>query len=229
MDVAISSGVSTLEWINSLANARIDYRMVASDVTVTAFLVSVARQFEVLIDREGHPMHFDLRGRGMPGSASRFPHRLVSGILRSLFRAHWWYRRDIRHAVRDCVGEFQKKMPSNVLRIDLLTPRLKSLSYLQIIEEDITADPDKSLNGRFHLVRAANILNTAYFSDETLLRAVRNLRSRLQPGGLLAVCRTDDGARNNGTIFRLNGTGRLEVVTRVGTGSEIENLAVSLC
>src|SRR5437588_7503673 len=40
MDVAVSSGVSTLEWIADLNSAGIEHRMTAGDLTMTALLLS---------------------------------------------------------------------------------------------------------------------------------------------------------------------------------------------
>jgi chemotaxis methyl-accepting protein methylase len=58
------------------------------------------------------------------------------------------------------------------------------------------------------VLRAANILNLAYFDKATLQRMLRNLRARLLPGGLLIVCRTNDAEVNNASVFTLQGDGR---------------------
>jgi hypothetical protein len=43
MDVAVSSGVSTAEWLTSLEQAGIECRMLAGDAVVDAFLISFGR------------------------------------------------------------------------------------------------------------------------------------------------------------------------------------------
>jgi hypothetical protein len=47
----------------------------------------------------------------------------------------------------------------------------------------------------------------------------------LRPDGLLIVCRTVSDGTNHGTVFR-SGNGSFEVVARIGSGSEIEDLVV---
>ncbi|MGA8029963.1 MAG: hypothetical protein WB992_22695, partial [Bryobacteraceae bacterium] len=73
-----------------------------------------------------------------------------------------------------------------------------------------------------------NVLNRAYFSEEQLRRAARNAISHLQPGGIWIVGRTtsEDPPLHEVTIFRKQGSGAIEVVSRVGPGSEIEALAL---
>jgi len=42
--------------------------------------------------------------------------------------------------------------------------------------------------------------------------------------GVLAVCRTDSNGSNHGSLWRLQADGSLELLGRVGRGSEIEDL-----
>jgi len=58
-------------------------------------------------------------------------------------------------------------------------PSLRQLPQLQAVEDDILLNT--SYTQRFHVLRAANILNRAYFDTATLERMVCNLRSRLLP------------------------------------------------
>jgi hypothetical protein len=57
---------------------------------------------------------------------------------------------------------------------------------------------------------------------------LHNLRSRLAPGGVLAVCRTTEEGRNDATLFRLRDDRTLEELARLNGGSEITPLALSL-
>jgi hypothetical protein len=106
--------------------------------------------------------------------------------------------------------------------VELVTARVRECAAIELVEDDIfVARPE--LRGRFHAVRAANILNESYFDDVRLRAAVATLRERLQPGGLLIVCRTHDDGSNHGSVFRADGGG-WTVVDRIGGGSEIERL-----
>jgi hypothetical protein len=118
--------------------------------------------------------------------------------------------------------------------LDLVSSALSSLPDVQIVEDDILAGtPTETVD----VLRAANILNYGYFSEDTLKHMVRNLRQRLRPGGLMIVCNTDYsegfdygrmdyGGKNNASLFQLNTNGKFEVQARLNAGSEIEDLVM---
>jgi hypothetical protein len=108
----------------------------------------------------------------------------------------------------------------------LTSPKLHSLEDLELVEDDILLSTN--FRHRFDVVRAANILNRDYFDSESLRAMLINLRERLTPRGLLAIVSTEDDGANHGTIFRLGSDGALDVCERLGSGSQIEDLATSL-
>jgi hypothetical protein len=55
-----------------------------------------------------------------------------------------------------------------------------------------------------------------------------NLRSRLLPGGLLIVCRTNAAGVNNATVFGLEQDGRFVETARLNEGSEIADVVLRL-
>ncbi len=226
MDVAVSSGISTLEWMESLQAAGVECRMLAGDLTVHAFLLSMNRSLHILVDRTGYPLQFDILGRPIPYPPGKrrfwlFPLLLaVRAVLPSLFAAV-------------CKGHPSGKADGTLSRfgircrpITLVSPRLGECADIQVIEDDILSNT--ALPDRFHVLRAANILNRSYFSEEKLQRILTNLRARLKQDGLLIVCRTSAQNVNHGTIFRRNEDGKFAVVRRIGDGSEIENLVLAL-
>ncbi len=73
-----------------------------------------------------------------------------------------------------------------------------------------------------------NIYNRAYFSEDRLREGARAVLSSLANDGIWIVGRTEDEAAtsHNVTIFRKRDSGVVEVVERVGRGSEIEELAM---
>jgi len=93
-----------------------------------------------------------------------------------------------------------------------------------LIEDDILTS--KAFPAFFDVVRAANILNRDYFDDATLKLMLGNLRLRLARNGLLVVCRTDNEGMNRASVFALRDCDHLEVVARLGAGSDIEDLAL---
>jgi hypothetical protein len=81
-----------------------------------------------------------------------------------------------------------------------------------------------------HVIRSMNIYNRAYFSEEQLRQGVRCVGESLLPGGIWIVGRTIDknATVHEVTIFQKGVSGEFEILDRVGSGSEIEKLALTV-
>jgi hypothetical protein len=77
-----------------------------------------------------------------------------------------------------------------------------------------------------HVIRTMNILNRSYFPDETLAEGARAIFNSLQPGGIWIVGRTLEEDLSNHVTFLRRNDRSWEVLDRIGTGSEIEELAL---
>ena len=211
MDVAVSSGISTLEWMNHLEQAGIEHHMTAGDITLKAALVSIGKNLRVLADSTGYPLQFDIRGKAVPnppGGADLARYGLQLLVIKAVLAL----------GVRG--------FGINSTPIDLVSPRLVRPSNLRLIQDDILHST--GFEKSFHVLRAANILNRYYFTDDQLVDILVRVRSRLMPGGIFIVCRTNDHRKNHGTIFLLNSSGRFEVLARIGDGSHIEDLVLGV-
>jgi hypothetical protein len=222
MDVAVSSGVSTAEWLIELERAGIECRMLAGDAVVDAFLISLGPRLRALVDRTGHLMQLDLGGAAvrMPPPRRRdriryFPHTLLMKAATRMFDLGVRGRTQTQH-----------RLLATCRPLTLMSPSLSQLPQLRAVEDDILLNT--TYTQRFHVLRAANILNLAYFDTATLERMLCNLRSRLLPGGLLIVCRTNEAGVNNATVFTLERDGRFTATARLNEGSEITDLVLGL-
>ena len=110
--------------------------------------------------------------------------------------------------------------------VRMLSPRLQSRNGFITLEHDITQP--LQIPDQFDVIRAANVLNLAYFDVPTIVRIVRNLMAKLRDGGFLFVARTDTDQSNHGTLFVQARAGTVKVVDRLGRGSEIERHIVDL-
>jgi hypothetical protein len=226
MDVSISSGVSTLEWHDFLNENGIRFEMVGTDLTVYTSLVSLGPQLEVLIDRGRNILHLDAFGRGLHPRGDGLA-GLAAGMIRMLFEAAM----TIDRKLPPLQGRVQEAAEGRVLKcqpVTLLTRGFSQRESLQVFEDDLLGTERPEFNNAFHVVRAANILNRAYFSDQALTRIATKLKMRLKANGLLVVCRTADKDKNNATIFEARSGEGLRAVSRLGAGSEIEDLLVGL-
>jgi phosphosulfolactate synthase (CoM biosynthesis protein A) len=84
----------------------------------------------------------------------------------------------------------------------------------------------RELDKRYDMIRAANILNLDYFSDEFLAAALQSLGECLDAGGMLCVVRTRSDGSNHGSLFEKAENG-FNAVQRIGDGSEIEHIVLS--
>jgi hypothetical protein len=224
MDVAVSSGVSTVEWIESMERAGAQCRMTAGDATADAYLVSILPGMRVLVDRHGHALQYEVAGRGIKHPVRKL---LMPVYLWPVLFIHLVLGMVVAPALRAATHlEEGARLGTHWRPLKLVSPTLRNRNRIDVVEDDILVN--RSYQGCFHAVRAANILNRGYFKDSTLTAMLTNLRNRLKTGGLLIVCRTNPQTVNHGTIFELGEDGRLHVLARLNDGSEVEHLALAL-
>ncbi len=221
MDVAVSSGVSSAEWLVELEKAGIECHMLAGDAVVNACLISIGR-LRALADKTGHLLQLDINGRAVrlppPRRRDRIRYAPLVAVMRYVAQLF-----DLHVAPGD---RTQRRFGATCVPLTLMSPSLCKFPQLRTVEDDILLDT--GYPQRFHVLRAANILNLAYFDTQTLERILINLRSRLLPGGLLIVCRTNDAGVNNGSVFTLQKDGRFTTTARLHAGSEIAELVLRL-
>ncbi len=233
MDVAVSSGVSTVSWFEALQHAGFRPHMTATDLTMTAYLLRLHSWLHVLVDRQGFPLQYDVCGYvWRPRCRLRF-YPLGNGLLTLL------WDRLYRHVAgqHDLLGRLKSlgghppatNDPVIKAEIKLATHRLRNNRDIELLDDDILAPNPPSLQRRFDVIRAANILNRSYFPTEQLRVAISHLRERLTgAGACLLIVRTDESSTNNGTLFSLNPDETFSVVAQMGKGSEVEDIVLSL-
>ena len=86
----------------------------------------------------------------------------------------------------------------------------------------------ESLEHPCHIIRTMNIFNREYFSEERLIEGIRSVTDSLKSDGIWVVGRTtgEEPATHQVTIFKKQPGGSLDVIHRIGIGSEIESLAL---
>jgi hypothetical protein len=203
-DVAVSSGITTLEWYESLIGRGFTCEMTATDIDISARLVACRGELVVLTSASGDVMQVDISGFAFrPDQAGR-RERLLYGVPLQIAA---------RAALRD-------RLTRTVQDIDLVSPRLSRNPDVHIVEEDLTRGPA----GEWDVVRAANILNLGYFPEDVLELMVTNIARMVREAGLVAICRTVPTSGNHASLFRRT-DGRLEPIDDLGSGSEIAHVA----
>jgi len=226
MDVSISSGVSTLEWHDFLLQNGIPVEMVGTDLTVYTSLISFGPRLAALIDRNRNILHLDAFGLGISPRSEGLSN-IAAGMIRMLFEAAMM----IDKKLPPLQGRVREAAEGRVLKcepVTLLTRGFSERESLQVFEDDLLAEERPEFKNAFHVLRAANILNYSYFPKDVLVRIAKKLKMRLKPNGVLIVCRTTNEAKNNATIFEAPAGAGLRILSRLGNGSEIEELLLGL-
>lgn len=206
MDVAVSSGVSTLEWSEQLTASGIAYDLVAGDIVVDGWLTSVGGRVAVLFDADGGaPLLLEIGGWSRAVQSSRPLATAARPLLTPLL-----------YGLSAVAGR---------RRVKLVTAELAQRPRIEVVRDDVSVAG--RFQSRFDVVRAANLVQPSYFDEAALRTILGNLRDRVRDGGLLVVCRTTEDGENLATIFRREDD-RLLAEARMNGGTEVEAIALAL-
>jgi len=214
LDVAVSSGVTTVDLIETLRAHGHTPHVTACDLCITAYIRDAAPGLEVLLDSKGRVLQLST-----PALVKGRPHdpqgSFARAMLAKAFRATEWFCGD---------GEGLPKKTDRP--VQLISRKLLAQSDVEVAEHDLfEARPEWS--GRFDVIRAANILNKDYFDDTQLLHLAHQLGGYLREGGRLLVARTDEANVTTASLFTRPTDGKFALVDRYGAGSLIESLLLS--
>lgn len=217
LDVACSSGVSTLELHSRLEGAGFECETVGTDLVLEVLLVEDETGAGLLLDASGHPLRVELPHASLPWPPPRFDLAFRPLRVARATRYVWGTLAAARSALSGSTSGCR------VTRVPLTTGAIDGVAGVSLEQESIDRP---RVEGRFDVVRAANILNRDYFAEPDLQRMLARLVERVADGGLLLVLRTGAADRvNRGTLLRRT-SGRPVVVERLNGGSEVESLAL---
>jgi hypothetical protein len=208
LDVGVSSGVTTREMVLAMQEAGLKADVLGTDIAIKATIVDLRPGLRALVDARGNPLQYELLGIGMRAWNRRLDTLTGYGLLTRVIR------------------RLATNLPKTGRQaVTLISRRAGAGDAMPEIVEDDLALRNPSFEGRFDIVRAANILNRGYFEPDKLRAMVHNVKSYARgPGALIAILRTLEDGVNNGTIFELAPDRSLVALERVGKGSEIEDI-----
>ncbi len=207
LDVGISSGISTAELVDALRPIVRTLRVVGCDRTLNGVLTSIGG-VELLSDEGGRAMLLRTSRRLLVRPTS------WNGSLRNLVSHAAFAAGSAMSTVSRAFGRQRV--------VSLISGQLTGNPNVSVIAHDIFI-PRPEWQGRFGVIRVANLLNRSYFDEPTLRAGIANVRDWLGNNGVLVVARTGSDGINHGTAFTKHGRA-LHVMKRIGDGSEIEAL-----
>ena len=211
LDIGVSSGTSTVEWLEAMRRDGLDPRFVGTDLTLWAELISIGPIYQVLTSSGNVLRHAVF---GFDARTWIEPKDYFTGYAAAIY-------------VANIVAFFGHRLPILKRKLPLLTQAALN-SSVEWLYDDILSKPTSYMLGKFDVVRAANILNKGYFDRQSVAIAVQNVRERLSgPGSYFIVNRTHSDGSNHGTIFEMGSDGRFSTRCSIGQGSEISDIVTS--
>lgn len=214
LDVAASSGVTTIEWLEAMRAAGFSPRMTATDISLNGKIFHLLPFYSVLV-------HDNAKQEPLQ-------HIIFGGPLTPYF--DYGIRSTLGAAITHLIYKPLRALraSNNGQSVRLVSPKVAAQAGITFIEDDLFDGASKERLGKFDVVRAANILNHGYFPEPVLRKALANLKSVLRgPGSCLIVVRTIAEGSNHGGIYRLTPDNRFELMRSVGQGSEIGELILA--
>jgi hypothetical protein len=213
LDVAASSGTTTIELSDFLTRLGAVANVVATDLYADGYVMRLGRGLGVLTDSSGFPLQYIFAGRPVRSWIRRLDYVTLTAWPRK------FALRRVAQKSKSIIGR------GEAFPVRLVTRQLEKREDIEFVEDDLMKQSPR-LQHRFDLVRAANILNMDYFKEADLRHALVNIRGYLRgPGALLLVNRTEEKTDlNNGSLFELQPNGSFQEILRIGNGTEISAL-----
>ncbi len=211
-DVAISSGITTIELFNFLNNNLLTVNIVGGDAFLNGCLVNISTKIKALTDENMSLLLFNDENE-LFGNF-HFKRLILSNPLIYLF---------VIAKLRILKGNITSNL---VKKVQLVSRELLKEKNIKIMKDDFF-EPKTNLYKKFDVVRAANILNLAYFKKDDLNIAINELKKRVMITGILIVVRTNINGVNNGSLFQKISDTQWELLEDINDGSEVKNLVLN--
>ena len=216
-DVAVSDGRTALDFFEKMSQEFTNIQYTASDYNPKVYVVEKGK-CKVTLSHSGKILEI------------LFPPFVFNVIKRDSIRHY-----PINHLIRLIVERFiadplvkkyhLKKIPAKELL--LFAPRVLNASRndvrFKLLQHNLLEPFDKSA----HVIRAMNVLNTSYFSEEEFLKVLKHIYEGLEDGGIF-ITGSNQGAGSivNGGVYKKDDKG-FEKVWESGEGSPVDQLIVN--
>jgi hypothetical protein len=208
MDIGVSSGVTTVEWLREFDRRGLPVTMIATDLVMSVDLFAIGRYMRVLTEKNGHLLQIEMFGSGIRTFLRRRDY-LTGGVV---------WRKALCYLARPLL-----KMATHEGTYLLVSPALRDQDRIKLFDDDLLAPNPPQFARCADVVRVANLVQPIYFSDDQIRQAVENIRERCRgEGSLVVVCR-NAGTNLEGSILRMTGQRQFSVEARLGRGSEVEH------
>jgi len=219
MDIGVSSGISTFEWLLEFERRAIPVDAIASDRTLVVYLADLGFGLRAVLERSGHILQVEAANIGF---------RVWCG-KRDYLTGSFVFRRALDLFARARLTRAQLPLPISAASASrvisgphvLICPQLRGRQNVVIEEDDILQPPTPARSKAADVIRLANIMQRTYFSDDQLRTIAENVRARCRGDGAFVVLCRNRGLSLEGSILRASSSGFV-ILDRLGPGSEAE-------
>lgn len=202
-DLAVSSGITSIDLFEKLKEKDIDFSLFVSD------------KYSKMFIKKGHTQrYFDVENN------------LTFGYWGCFFAAD----KNIFFPLTVLLFHIMKRIPNNCNYDNEIlffhTKLLKMLHSKRVnyIDFDVFTT---TISTKFNFVRCMNLLNLGYFNEQTICKALVNLSNAIDNKGILLIGRTNSNGVNNASFFKKE-QDRFILLKDVNGGSEIKRLILSI-
>jgi hypothetical protein len=220
-DRAASTCLTSMEWAERLLPFYPKIQFEASDAMLHLFKITLITGQTYIVEANGQPLQFIQPPFAVclcPREPLRFPlNHLVVAQARRRYRAL---------ALPEDLSNPTNNDEYRIDKISCVHPEAMSLSKKDL---RFSIQPRSVFDRSFgvDVLRTMNILNLAYFENETLIDSIQAAFQSVRPGGLWIVGRTHEEDRKNHVTFFERTEKQWQVLERIGNGSEIEQLVAN--
>jgi len=226
-DWAVSTGITALEWFQSLLGLYPNLRFSASDWILYLMEVRHERKhYAFIVEPSGNPIQYIRDPFVVSLTSQQHSLYFINRIVQRRALREW---ENVAKHIDVPVDWADREEPQSISlppfslrRIPVLHPRVFNLRNEQFTVKQHSVF--SRLAQPVHVIRTMNILNHAYFSESRLQAAADTVRDSLLPGGLWVVGRTvkEKPPEHDVSVLR-NGFDGWKPILRIGNGSEIES------
>jgi hypothetical protein len=231
-DMAGSACLTSTEWAETLLPRFPHIRFVASDLVL--FILEVEDSVEgtaFVLESDGSPLQYV-----RPPFVIRMQPPEPAGLIVNWLLA-WSARKQLKKIrawwplpeswLRDDGDGFLEIDRYRIRKLPLIHPEAWDLAHrdgrFSIRQHSVF----EVCNEPRHVIRTMNVFNRSYFTTTQLSAGVRSIVASLHIGGIWIVGRTvvEEPPVHHVSVFQKSACGGLDVIHRIGPGSEIEEIA----
>jgi len=222
-DLAASSGISSLELFQTLHVWRA-VELHFSDLYDRLRLVRVPdSNWEVVFDSAGHALEYVGHGFALKARQGESKWHPVNRLLKRMLDRSLLPKADrlLEAAGAEKIDDSQDAVREVMLLHPECTRAFETHDNFAFSQHDLFTP----LQGPYHVLRAMNIFNPGYFTDEKIIAGVRACAQGLLPGGLFLIGRSidEEDSRTRATAFLRDGN-VLRVAWKFNDGAENQSL-----